>query len=116
MANGKGHLDCVYCAHLRVQAGGIEICTFHDVRLPQRRGHDNFVCGNFEPSADYWATNERLISPPAVRFSWFHKDIHCGLLYSFPYVDPPAAVPVFDLRTGRGIDDAEDPPLGWFDG
>jgi len=112
MANDKGHLDCTYCAHVKNRAR--KYCALHEMDLPARQRHENLICANFEPSDAYWATNHKLVTPPPVRFSWFHKDISAGLLYSFPYQNPEAAVPIFDLRTGRVVDDPNNPPFGWF--
>jgi hypothetical protein len=103
MANGKGSLDCVYCANYKKIREGIEFCSFHDVELPSRTCN-NYVCGNFEASEEYWKTNDRYISPPGVRFSWFCKGIEAGLLYEFPYNSPQNAVTVFDLRANSDIE------------
>src|SRR3954470_24134832 len=106
MPNGKGSLDCCYCAHFDAQGypdgfGEERLCRFHHTVLPKPRvEHNNRICGNFEPSELYYAHNpSREFVTLSRRFAWFGIDLEPGILYEFCYNHPPGITKSAVLRT-----------------
>jgi hypothetical protein len=96
MPNGKGSLDCSYCAHF--DGGGYpdgfgeqRLCRFHETILPKAKTEsNNRICGNFEPGDAYRAYISRhQFITTARRFAWFGIDLEPGVLYEFCYNEPP---------------------------
>ena len=113
MANGKGSLECSYCVHFNPSSGYPEgfsqarYCNYHKVKLPlPKREHNNRICCNFTPNLAFEHDNlfPHFI-PLARRFAWFGIDMQPGVLYEFPYNQPPdimqtAVLRVPDYNTG----------------
>src|SRR5262245_35691003 len=99
MGNGRGKIDCAYCVHF----GGTEPheradCRFHGAPLP--RSDLNRVCCHFEASARLGEESgaRARFAPVARQFGWFGADLEPGVLYEFPYNDPPAIEKLAVLR------------------
>jgi hypothetical protein len=105
MPNGKGSLDCSYCAHFHGgsyprEFGEPRLCRFHETILPKAQNEgNNRICGNFEPNEDYHTDNPySQFFPLARRFAWFGIDLEPGVLYEFCYNEPPKIIRLAVLR------------------
>jgi hypothetical protein len=106
MPNGKGSLDCCYCAHCDAKGypdGFSEerLCRFHETLLPKPKVTSyNRICGNFEPNDLFRAHNRGLgqLITLARRFAWFGTDLEPGVLYEFSYNHPPGITKSAVLR------------------
>ena len=93
MPNGKGSLECCYCAHWRGAHRGYDgayeegFCAYHRSALPSTLsswGHR--VCSSFNPDPSYERDSPNISAEQ--RFSWFGTKLKEGILYVFPYNQP----------------------------
>jgi len=78
MANGKGQLDCFYCAHFRTPP---QTCAFHTHVLPRKEiGHLNLVCSQFEEG-----DRSESIYRMKAQFGEVASHLKEGILYAFSY-------------------------------
>lgn len=105
MPNGKGSLDCSYCAHFEGVGypdgfGEQRLCRFHETILPKPKDEsNNRICGNFEPNEAFRADNpSHPFITVARRFAWFGIDLEPGALYEFCYNQAPGITKSAVLR------------------
>src|SRR6185312_16336000 len=93
MPNGKGSLECCYCAHWRGEHRGYDgayeegFCMYHRSALPSTLsswGHR--ICSSFKPDPSYERDSPTISAEQ--RFSWFDEKLEDGILYVFPYNQP----------------------------
>lgn len=93
MPNGKGSLECCYCAHWRGDHRGYDgayeegFCTYHRSALPSTLSSwKHRICSAFEPDSSYERDSPTI--SPEERFAGFGKRLDEGILYAFPYNQP----------------------------
>ena len=99
MGNGRGKIDCTYCTHFDGQHQHESArCRFHLALLPP--SSQNRICCHFEASTllAEEAGARILYAPVARQFAWFGADLEPGILYEYPYNDPPAVKRLAVLR------------------
>jgi hypothetical protein len=129
MPNGKGCLECSYCAHYewktdrewewqghRVIAHytlGEGRCSRWRAELPSTAsGHKHRVCRAFRPNEVFAADNrflaehhgQTLEDVVQLRMSWFGRELEEGKLYVFGYNYPPGIEELMDLKSPEGAD------------
>ena len=94
MANGKGSLECCYCTYWQGQYNGYDgayeegHCLRFNAPLPSTLSTwEHRVCASFSPGPEYERDSSISVEE---RFSWFGKPLEPGVLYVFPYNDPPS--------------------------
>jgi hypothetical protein len=99
VGNGRGKIDCVYCTHfIGDQQHEPARCRFHGTALPESQL--NRICCHFEASPRFAEESGAriLFCPVACQFAWFGADLEPGVLYEFPYSDPPDIKKLVVLR------------------
>ena len=101
MPNGRGALECCYCAHYRCHnsdwvgydaAHEAGECLHHRAVLPATTDTGlQRVCGDFGPNVSFGCDSAVTAGE---RFAFFPLPLVPGVLYGFPYYWPPDIRPI----------------------